>query len=227
MKVFAAIVTAVLVTTGASAGEIDQPYRVTVDGIELSETLGEGEEVNVKADQGDRGINTEIEGKPYNYLGDVLFIPWDNLGYDTASLCVSWVQVNGYNYHFGESGEEPIGYGCGSSPDPSPTGPACGPEGSCGEVPTYVTPTPTPTPETTVTEGACTDDWDGTYRQIEITGDEWLFLDSHRDDCVRVDNETVTTPEPVPTEEPERVESNTAKPAQPVPATNDQMTMTG
>lgn len=32
--------------------------------------------------------------------------------------------------------------------------------------------------------GACTDDWDGTYRTVITEGDDMRFEDSYRDECV-------------------------------------------
>jgi len=72
-------------------------------------------------------------------------------------------------------------------------GPACGPIGSCGEVPTYVDEIPDPV-VTVVSQ--CTDDYNGTFRTITITevdGDSvWVFDDTYRDECLWVE-----TPEPV------------------------------
>lgn len=61
----------------------------------------------------------ECYGKIHNdaqYIGQS-FIPWSAFSL-TAPFCVTWVQVGGYDYHFGEQQEDPICVGDEVTPDP-------------------------------------------------------------------------------------------------------------
>lgn len=126
------------------------PYSVTVEGIQLpaGETFKDGGHVNVKSNQGDRGIHFEsLNNQPSGQWIGRSFLPWSAFGFDTERLCVDWVQISLYNEHFGEGGQQPIGKGCLVSPSPTPSETATT---TPTPTPTEPTSTPTPTPSSTV-----------------------------------------------------------------------------
>lgn len=136
------IISAALILIGSpsyAGSDSPTPYTVTVDGIQLpaGATFTDGGHVNVKSNQGDRGIHFEaLNNQPSGQWIGASFLPWSAFGFDTATVCVSWVQLSQYNEHFGEGGQAPIGNGCAPvEPSPEPT----------------VTVTPEPEPSTTVT----------------------------------------------------------------------------
>lgn len=141
----------------AFAGTSDSatPYTVTVDGIYLpdGETFQDNGHVNVRTNQGDRGIHFEsLNNQPSGKWIGQNFLPWGAFGFDPTSLCVTWVQLSQYNEHFGEGGQTPVGLGCTpSTPEPTPTMTST-PEPTRTPEPTpEPTKTPEPTPEPTKT----------------------------------------------------------------------------
>lgn len=88
------------------------PYTVDTTGVTLpsGDTFAAGDHVNIKTSVGDKGLHFENNGSPdapkRKYIG-ASFIPWSALEL-TGSFCVTWVQVAGYNQHFGEGGQQPV-----------------------------------------------------------------------------------------------------------------------
>lgn len=113
-----------MVTGGmAVAGGSDDPtpYSVTAAGVTLpnGEKFQDNGHVNVRANQGDRGIHFEsLNNQPSGKWIGKKFIPWSAFGYNTNTLCVTWVQLSQYNEHFGEGGQAPVGKGCETSEPP-------------------------------------------------------------------------------------------------------------
>ncbi len=148
-KLYAALATAAVIAifpiSAAYAGGSDDPtpYTVTTEGVQLPDgvTFPDGGHVNIKSNQGDRGIHFEsLNNQPSGKWIGKSFLPWEAFGLDVSTLCVTWVQVSLYNEHFGEGGQSPIGKGCEPCPTPSST---------ATPTPTEtVTPTLSPTPPT-------------------------------------------------------------------------------
>lgn len=162
----------------AAGSDAPTPYTVTAEGVQLPAgvTFRDGGHVNVRTNQGDRGIHFEsLNNQPSGRWIGAGFLPWSALGLDTATLCVEWVQIDLYNEHFGEGGQASVGDGCGPTPSPSATPtpsatpetsptptPSATPAPSQTPAPSVPSPTPTatasptPAPQPVVTEGAGT-----------------------------------------------------------------------
>lgn len=142
----------------AAGSDSPTPYTVTVEGIQLpaGETFKDGGHVNIKTNQGDRGIHFEaLNNQPSGKWIGLSFLPWSAFGLpDESKVCVQWVQLSQFNEHYGEGGQPPIGPGCvTASPSPSPTSsaspsPTATPTPSSTSTPSS-TPTPVATPTTT------------------------------------------------------------------------------
>lgn len=116
------------------------PYQVTMEGIYLpaGDVFTDGSHVNVKDDKG-KTYSIHFEAKyaepdhaewrnrpfdhtdPRNQFYGQSFIPWAAMNIEQKEpYCVTWVQIHtnkGYNQHFGEGGQEPVGTGCNTPPD--------------------------------------------------------------------------------------------------------------
>ncbi|MFE5341925.1 LPXTG cell wall anchor domain-containing protein [Isoptericola sp. NPDC056578] len=160
-----------LISAGpAAAGGSDDepPYQVTADGLTLpaGDAFRDGGHVNIRyttpgAGQQGAGIHFEtLNQRPSGAYVGKQFLPWSAvLGEVPAELCITWVQVEGYNEHFGEGGQEPV---CtpatGSVPEPSEapepsTPPATGtPSTPDVETPAPETPSPVTPPREDTTE---------------------------------------------------------------------------
>lgn len=108
----------------AGGSDSPTPYTVGLDGITLPKPLEAHDHINVRANQGPSNIhldpnNNQPGGK---WIGKT-YVPWGAFGYDTETLCVTWVQIAGYNQHFGEGGQQSVGKGCGSTPPEKPADP--------------------------------------------------------------------------------------------------------
>lgn len=145
--------------THALAGGSDgsAPYTVDRHGITLpaGEVFPAHGHVNVRWTNpaGSAGLhfdpnNNHPGGK---WIGKS-FIPWSALGVPKTA-CITWVQIHGYNAHFGEGGQDPV---CLSkkpkpspspkpTPDPSPS-PEPEPEPTPDPSPSTPSPDPSPTP---------------------------------------------------------------------------------
>lgn len=145
-KIFTTLLIAaglIAVPSVAHAGGSDAPtpYTVTVDGVYLpaGDVFSANEHVNVRDDTGKSYSihfeekyadpnNQEWKNRPFdhtdprNQFYGGSFLPWEALnGFNAKSdFCVTWVQVSGYNEHFGEGGQDPIGPGC-ENPNPPMT----------------------------------------------------------------------------------------------------------
>lgn len=108
----AAVVT--LTATGAAAGsDSPTPYSVTATGVELpaGHVLAEHAHLNVlwtsPAGAGARNVHLEGPGTRYHDLVGATAVTWERLGLP-ADACVHWVQVAGFDEHFGEGGQAPV-----------------------------------------------------------------------------------------------------------------------
>lgn len=114
---------AVLVSsTPAYAGGSDDPTPYTVDssGITLpgGDTFQDGGHINLHTTQGDKNLHFESlnwpDDNPKKFYIGKSFIPWSAFGL-TGCFEVSWVQIHGYNEHYGEGGQPSVYSGeCGS-----------------------------------------------------------------------------------------------------------------
>lgn len=147
---------ALLVGPASAAGsDSPTPYTVDATGITLPDghMFSDSGHVNVKTDEGDVSMHfegkcitrtdAECAGKRHadaQFIGKS-FIPWSAFGLPEY-FCVLWVQIHGFNEHFGEGGQEPV---CmvGAVPSPSPS-PEPSPLPSTTPEPSA---TPTPVPE--------------------------------------------------------------------------------
>lgn len=123
-KILAVVIAAVvLAMAGLSFGSANAvgsdgptPYTVNASGVTLpaGETFQANGHVNIKyVVDGDHAVKTKgIHFDPNNnqpggaWIGKSN-IPWSGFGL-TGKFCVTWVQVAGYNEHFGEGGQQPV-----------------------------------------------------------------------------------------------------------------------
>lgn len=136
------------VASASNGSDGETPYEVTAEGLTLPQgsTFTDGGHVNVRftADGAAGSANIHFESQNGQasgaYIGES-YLPWSEL-IDAEAYCVTWVQVGGFDEHFGEGGQEPVctqGEEPGE-PTPSPSVPA--PEPSASEE------GPTPVPST-------------------------------------------------------------------------------
>jgi len=109
-----------LVSAGpAAAGGSDDPvpYTVGADGLTLpaGDAFRDGGHVNIRytaaeAPEGSANIHFEtLNSQPSGAYVGTSFVPWSALlGHVPAGLCITWVQVEGYDEHFGEGGQAPV-----------------------------------------------------------------------------------------------------------------------
>lgn len=145
----AATVALFLCPVPALAGGSDSPtpYTVGVEGISFPAPLEAHGHVNIRTQLGGFGVHFDPNnGHPGGQWIGKSFTPWS--AFTDQPLCVEWVQVSGFNEHYGEGGQSPVGPGCGPSveePQPEPT-PEPEPTQEPTEEPTEE-PEPAPTPE--------------------------------------------------------------------------------
>ena len=148
----------------AAGSDGPTPYSVTVEGIQLpaGETFKDGGHVNVRTNQGARGIHFEsLNNQPSGVWIGKDFLPWSAFGFETERLCVGWVQISQFNEHFGEGGQQPIGKGCTTvTPTPTPSSeptstPTSTPSPTASPTPSQ-SPTSTPTPRPTASSAPST-----------------------------------------------------------------------
>ncbi|MDC7121594.1 hypothetical protein OMK64_08600 [Cellulomonas fimi] len=138
----------------ASAGGSDDPtpYTVTADGLTLpaGRTFVEHDHVNVRYDVDGRTLTAQLHVQAATAQGAFAGrtgLAWTELGLPDR-YCVTWVEVSGYNEHFGEGGQRPA---CTDAPltaepvEPIPAVPAGPPEAEPAPAPS-ATPAPTPSP---------------------------------------------------------------------------------
>ncbi len=129
--------------TGAAAGsDAPTPYRVTGAGLELpaGHALAEHAHLNVlwtsATGAGATNVHLEGPGTRWHDLVGAGSVTWDRLGLPTDA-CVRWVQVAGFDEHFGEGGQAPVCRTAAPAPAvPAPAAPA----------PQPAVPAPTPAP---------------------------------------------------------------------------------
>ncbi|HWJ84528.1 MAG TPA: hypothetical protein VNR62_03815, partial [Cellulomonas sp.] len=112
-------VSAVVVPAGGS--DSPTPYTVTAAGITLPDgmTFQAHGHVNIHTTLGDRSIHFDPNNnQPGGAWIGKSFIPWSAFGLE-GSFCVTWVQIGGFNEHFGEGGQDPVCVD--PTPDPEPT----------------------------------------------------------------------------------------------------------
>src|SRR5690625_4484562 len=128
-KMIVAILTGMLLlfgvaTASAAGSDAPTPYQATTEGVHLpaGDTFPAGGHVNVRYFDGDgiqrtAGIHFEANNNQPGgqWIGES-FIPWSAFGIGDGSR-ITWVQVHGYNQHFGEGGQKPVPVG--PKPDPS------------------------------------------------------------------------------------------------------------
>jgi len=143
------------------------PFTVDADGITYPSGFADGGHVNInppapahnldfqskcatrtdfECDDAANGTHLHADAQ---YIG-ATFVPWSAFGLVTP-FCVSWVQVSGESYHFGEHGEAPV---CSVTPTSSPTPTSTPtvepmPTATPSEHPGDDTPFPTPAPTRT------------------------------------------------------------------------------
>src|SRR5690625_2842948 len=105
----------------AGGSDSPTPYEVTVEGVALpaGQVFPAHGHVNVRID----GVGYGIHFDPNNdhpggaWIGKSS-IPWTAFGIESG--CVEWVQIHGFNEHFGEGGQDPVCFGDAEpTPDPS------------------------------------------------------------------------------------------------------------
>ena len=97
------------------------PYTVTAQGITFPAPLEAHGHVNVRLTNGSsRGLHLDPNnGHPGGAWIGATFLPWSALG--ITGGCVSWVQVAGYNAHYGEGGQSPVCLSPTPTPEPTDT----------------------------------------------------------------------------------------------------------
>lgn len=170
------MLTALVIATALFAGGSDSPPPYTLDqnGITLpaGDVFEVGDHINLKTSEGPRSLHLDGKGWDEKLIGKNSVV-WSAFLLQ-GDFCVSWVQVAGYNEHFGEGGQAPYCPNTPSTPIPTPTPeptpipsppvpepqetpaptpeptPVVTPEPTPTPQPPVVTPTPTPTPSTPV-----------------------------------------------------------------------------
>jgi hypothetical protein len=112
-SVVAAAALVVVPAVAAQAGGSDDPtpYAVDAAGVTLpsGRTFAAHDHVNVRTNLGDGNRNVHLDpnnGHPGGRWIGATTIPWSAFGLD-GDFCVTWVQVAGFNEHFGEGGQAP------------------------------------------------------------------------------------------------------------------------
>src|SRR5690625_1021894 len=105
----------------AGGSDSPTPYEVTEAGVTLptgSTFLAHGH-VNVRIDGQGYGIHFDPNNNQPGgaWIGES-FIPWSAFGVNSG--CVEWVQIHGFNEHFGEGGQDPVCFG-NETPEPEPS----------------------------------------------------------------------------------------------------------
>lgn len=150
--------TLVGLASAASAGsDAPTPYRVTATGIELPtgvvfEVHGHVNVAYTSAQgPGLRNVHVEQPGTRFGDVAGTATLTWDRAGLP-ADACITWVQVGGFDEHYGEGGQAPV---CRtgavtdtpvppapSAPAPAPAAPATAPVVETPDVPSVPEPAP-------------------------------------------------------------------------------------
>ena len=202
IALLAALVAAFVVSGPAVAGsDSPPPYTVAAQGITFPRPLEAHGHVNVRLSDGtSRGLHLDPNnGRPGAQWIGATTLPWSALS--ITGGCVAWVQVAGYNEHFGEGGQSPV---CLTTPTPTPTPEpswTAEPEPSVTVEPTSEpeppvsspspSPTSTPTPSSTPSTEPTLDCPPGT-----MPG--WEGEDGRPTSCINDDPTFEPSPEPTP-----------------------------
>lgn len=134
---------------GATAGGSDSPvpYQVTPDALTLpaGHVFQAHDHVNVRYTNHGRTGSANIHVEPGRSSVALIgqnSVRWQTVGVPEGS-CITWVQVSGFNEHFGEGGQKPV---CNTTCKPGPYPPA--PSPSPTPKPNPYPPSPSPTPTT-------------------------------------------------------------------------------
>lgn len=114
----AVALSAVVALTGATAAvaggsDAPTPYDVTEVGITLPDgaAFARHGHVNVRwqSPAGSGTVNAHVEGPGTRWhdLEGASGVTWERLGLPTDA-CVTWVQIHGFNEHYGEGGQQPL-----------------------------------------------------------------------------------------------------------------------
>jgi len=130
-KILALFAAFIIATMGLSApafaagSDGPTPYTVDANGVTLpsGETFKAHGHVNIKYKVGNTEYSKGIHFDPNNNQPGGAWIGKSNIPWSAfavpANGCVTWVQVHGYNEHFGEGGQTPVCLGT-PKPDPDP-----------------------------------------------------------------------------------------------------------
>jgi hypothetical protein len=138
--------------TSATAGgsDADPPYDVTRTALVLpaGDELGAYDHVNVTFDVADRVGSANLHIEPGTSTSRFIgrsSVTWVEVGVPQGA-CITWVQVSGYDEHYGEGDQAPV---CttGPTPSPEPSAPPT-PRPQPSHSPDC-TPSPEPSPTTT------------------------------------------------------------------------------
>lgn len=142
-----ALSAALVLTAGsvavAGGSDAPPPYQVTATGLVLPDgaTFARHGHVNVRwtsaSGEGSRNMHLGGPDSPWHDVEGTSAVTWARLGLP-ADACIVWVQVHGYNEHFGEGGQAPV---CRTTPAPEPVPPV-------DDVPITPAPQPPTEPET-------------------------------------------------------------------------------
>jgi hypothetical protein len=113
--------------SSATGSDSPTPYTVNANGVTLpgSDKFQDGGHVNIKykvngGSEKSAGIHFEsLNNQPSGKWIGKNNLPWSAFNL-SGDFCVTWVQINNYNEHFGEGGQAPFCVGSQSSePDPN------------------------------------------------------------------------------------------------------------
>jgi len=150
-------VTGLLLVSGAAGAwatgsdDTHVPYDVTADGVTLpaGDTFSESDHVNVRYTYRGKDGSAQLHIEHDRRTGKVIgkhSVSWETVGVPDGS-CITWVQVSGYDEHFGEGHQQPVcQVKCRHSAKPTPTpSPSATPAQKTPEV--EETPAPEQTPD--------------------------------------------------------------------------------
>ena len=112
-------------TAAAATSDAPTPYRVTPTGIELpaGHVLDVHAHVNVAyttaRGSGLRNVHVEGPGTTFADLAGAGAVTWERIGLP-KDACITWVQVAGFDEHFGEGGQEAVCREAAPKPAPAP-----------------------------------------------------------------------------------------------------------
>lgn len=143
--------------TATGGSDAATPYDVSSHGLTLPDgaTFADGGHVNIRfttPDGTEDSASIHFESQNDQASGEFVgerYLPWSQL-IDADGYCVTWVQVGGYDEHFGEGGQKPV---CSDSEPPQEPTPSDEPVVPSQE-PTEPSEDVTPSPAAEPTEAA-------------------------------------------------------------------------